>query len=552
MLNRLEISNYALIENVNLKLGNGFTVITGETGAGKSILLKALNLLLGERADTSVLNQSEKKCFLEAEFAIENLKLQAYFEENELDYSDNCILRREFTTSGKSRTFINDTPVQLNQIKELGQQLISIHTQHETLAIFNADFQRDTLDYYAGIDKDVARYKTKYSKYRSQVNELMVCKVKDQENRKEKDYIEFLLAELEEANLPGLDIEELRVQHAKIEHAEKIKNGIDFALSIFENDKIGPLVGVKTLLETFDDLKKYSPNFADTAARLLSVKIELDDLESEIARHGNEDYYSDEETAIIQDKLDKFNALSFKHNLREVEQLIELQRSLSDQLLDISNMEDQIKGLEKSIAELEKELLTTADEISEKRNRQKEALEKATNAILKKLAMPDAELQIEIARKDKISASGIDAVNYLFKTNLGGTFAPIKKVASGGELSRLMLALMSILSKSKDLPTLIFDEIDTGVSGEVAAKIATEFEEMGKKIQVIAITHLAQVAGRGAEHLHVSKYKSAHKTNTTVQLLNKEERINVLAQMISGEKITDIARENAIQLLKTS
>lgn len=549
MLKKLEISNYALIENVNLDFEKGFTVITGDTGAGKSILLKALNLLLGDRADTSVLRKSEKKCFLEAEFDIKNLTLKPFFDENELDFDDICIVRREFNTSGKSRAFINDTPVQLAQLKALGQALISIHAQHQTLDIFNADYQMDVLDHFAKINDETQAYKRDYQTYRKKVNRLAELQVKDKESRKEKDYLNFLLDELDAANLENTDYEELKAQSNRMENAERIDTAIRFAQSVFENENFGPSVGIKTLLETFEELKGYDPKYADTSARLLSLKIELDDLESEVNSLQNDDHFTSEESEIIREKIELFNALTFKHNMQTKEELIALKDSIQNDLNAISSVENELEKTEAEIAKLKTALLASATKIRTKRLKIIPRFEKQISELLTKVAMPEAELQVQLNELDKFGATGIDAIEFLFKTNLGGDFAPVKKVASGGELSRLMLCVLRVLSDTKKLPTLIFDEIDTGVSGEVAAKMAKEFVAMGEKIQVIAITHLAQVAGKGSKHLHVSKQIKDKKTTTSVQYITEENRINALARMISGEEITSAALENAAQLL---
>ncbi len=549
MLKRLDISNYALIENVNLHLNSGFTAITGETGAGKSILLKALNLLLGERADTAVLKQSEKKCVLEAELDISKLALSSFFKANELDYEEDCIIRREFNTAGKSRVFINDTPVQLTLLKTLGEKLISIHTQHQTLQILNAAFQLDVLDHFAGIEKLVTAYNKKYTSYREKVNTHIELKVKDAESRKEKDYLAFLLSELQAANLSKINLEELKQKSAKIENAEKIQTAISFAQSIFENDSFSPSIGIKTLIETFDDLKKFDPSFADISARLWSLKIELDDVEAEVNSSENGESYSEEEAVLIKEQLEQFNTLSFKHNLTEVEQLLELEKTIGADLNAIASLEANITALDLEIKSLEKELTKEAKTIQSKRKAATAKLEREVKTRLNNVAMPNAELNIELTEKERLGAAGLDSIDFLFKTNLGGNFSSIKKVASGGELSRLMLVILSILSEKKNLPTLIFDEIDTGVSGEVASKMAVEFEKMGEQIQVIAITHLAQVAGKGRSHLHVSKASTAGKTNTFVKSLQGDERIDVLASMISGEEITQAAKENAANLL---
>ena len=551
MLNRLEISNYALIENVALELHSGFTVITGETGAGKSILLKALNLLMGQRADTSVLRQNEKKCYLEAEFGIAKLQIKDFFERNDLDYENDCVVRREFTASGKSRCFVNDTPVSVNVLKELGEKLISIHSQHQSLDVFSSSFQMELIDHFSGIEKEVNEYRSKFRLYRKKVDQRIELILKDKESRKEKDYLEFLLKELEEAQLEDSNLEELQLRSAKIENAEKINESIRFIDSVFSNENYGPYNGIHSILESLDDLKKMDSGYVDLAARMLSIKIELNDIESEIAQKAGEFDFSEEDAQIVRDKIEKFNSLLYKHNLTDLEQLIELKSKISGQLSDIQLVEDELSTIDDEIKQLEQDLHQRATTIGKARRKRLSELEKLVSEKLSHLAMPDAELKIELQPKEQLGSNGLDEIEFLFKTNLGGQFSPLKKVASGGELSRLMLTILSIMSANKNLPTLIFDEIDTGVSGEVAAKIASEFQRMGEQIQLIAITHLAQVAGKGANHLHVSKSSSSDKTTTSVNNLKGEERITELAKMISGETITDAARENAINLLKT-
>lgn len=552
MLNRLEISNYALIDNVSLKLSDGFTVITGETGAGKSIMLQALNLLLGERADTSVIRQNEKKCFLEAEFDISKLQIQTFFEQHDLDYEKTCIVRREFSSSGKSRCFINDTPVQQSVLKELGERIVSIHSQHQTLQIFDGNFQMDLLDHYADIQNDVQEYRSIYRLYRKKVNEKIELEVKEREARKEKDYLEFLLNELETAKLEEGDLEDMQHKFQRIENAEQINEALSFAQSVFENDSIGPNASLKTLIETFEGLKEFDPKFADLAGRLLSLKIELKDIEAEVGRLNGDADIDPEEAVRIKEKIELVNALLFKHNLSTIEQLIELRNSIAAQLDGIQSVEDDLKKIGIEISALKKDLSERASKLSTQRQKNIASLEEQIREQLMDLAMEEAELKIALSPLDRLGPNGTDEVSFLVKTNKGGQFAALKKVASGGELSRIMLSLMSILARSRALPTLIFDEIDTGVSGEVAAKIAKVFKEMGQHLQLIAISHLPQVAGRGQQHLHVTKQSGNDKTTTTVIVLDGEQRVEQLARMISGEDLTEAAIENAKSLLKSA
>jgi DNA repair protein RecN (Recombination protein N) len=549
MLNRLDISNYALIENVSLNFKKGFTTITGETGAGKSILLKALELLLGERADTSVLKQSEKKCVLEAVFDVSKLSLKSFFEEYELDYEDQCILRREFTPSGKSRGFINDTPVQMAQLKELGQRLISIHSQHQTLELFSSEFQTEVIDAFSGIEAEVLDYRNLFQLYRRKVNEHIELKVKDMENRKERDYLSFLINELKAADLDNTNLDELKSKSDQVDNAEKISEQLGLSKSVFDNETYGPQIGINTILEAFEELKQFDSKYANIHARLLSLKIELDDLKNEIENHDAEFDLSDAEAVQIKEKMDLLNSLTFKHNLNEITALKDLLYKLQEKLNEIDSLEDHMHLLETEITELKSNLQEKAESISRSRKNSAVNLCEQIHTSLGHLAMENSELQLSFQRLEHLGPFGIDAIEFLFKANLGGTFLPIKKVASGGELSRLMLSIFTILSAHKNLPTLIFDEIDTGVSGEVASRIAAKFESLGEKIQLVSITHLAQVAAKGQQHLHVSKISDALKTVTSVVELKGENRITELAKMISGEEITEAARENALHLL---
>ena len=552
MLCRLEVSNYALIENVDLTFEKGFTVITGETGAGKSILLKALNLLLGDRADTTVLKQSANKCFLEATFDIAKLNLQDFFTENELDFDKHCIVRREFTSAGKSRCFINDTPVQVNVLKELGDKLISIHSQHQTLALFESDFQFDVLDNFAGTENLLLDYQKKFKEFKLTQQKLNQLQAEEAQNRKERDYKLFLFSELEQANLDKLDVEKLQSTHAKIQHAEKIATTLQNANDLLENEKIGPIDSVRNLILFFDELKNVDSKFNEIQSRLLSIKVELEDLQSDIQNEMESIEFSEEEILTVKEKMDLFNALVYKHNLNSVADLIVLRDQLSNEINAIESVEKQLADLEKSVKKQEQDLIKLANELSKKRLAKTSDLEKEVANLLSNVGMSDAAIQIDLNQNKELSIHGIDQIDIKFKTNRGGQFLTIKKIASGGELSRLMLAILSILSKTKNLPTLIFDEIDTGVSGEVASKMAAEFLRISKKIQVVSITHLPQIAAKGMTHLHVSKQTKANKTITQVKSVAGDERVLELAKMISGEKITDAAKENAMNLLNIS
>jgi len=549
MLCRLDISNYALIENLNLDFSSGYSVITGETGAGKSILLKALNLLMGERADAAVIKQNDKKCVLEAEFKVKNIISKSFFNTFDIDFEPQTIIRREFTPSGKSRVFINDTPVTLSTLKAFGDKLMKIHTQHQTLDLFSKQFQMELLDSFSGIEKEVVEYSKLYSIYKTQKQILIDLKLADAENRKEKDYVAFLLTELNDANLDSVNITELENEYNKIQNWSSIKEALDSATSIFQGSEGSPISGIDSLLTTLHPLQQIDSFYNELILRLNSTKIELQDIESDIDSKNDLDDLDEEKAVLVKEKIESINALSYKHNVNSITELIELRDKLAIQINGFGSVEIEIVELEESIANNQKQLHTQAVSIDKNRTCNIEPLQNSINTILHQLAMPNAELKIELVLIDELNTTGVNTIDFLFKTNLGGDYLQIKKSASGGELSRLMLAILVVLAKTKSLPTLIFDEIDTGVSGEVAAKMANVFEKLGQKSQLVAITHLPQIAGKGKVHYHVFKSDSEDKTRTKVVRLTDEGRIKELAKMMSGEKITESAIENAKQLL---
>jgi len=549
MLSKLDISNYALIDNVNLNFKTGFSVITGETGAGKSILLKALNLLLGERADYSVLKQNDKKCILEAEFKIKDIIPQSFFIDHELDYDTLTIVRREFATNGKSRIFINDTPTTLATLKLLGQQLVKIHTQHQTLELFNTSFQFEVIDAYSGLENKISSYLKLFQTHKKQIRKLADLTLQDSENRKEKDYLTFLVNELEEANLDGINIHTLENEYNKIQNWSAIKAALDSAISIFQEGDQSPVQSVNKLLTILLPLQKIEPIYNEFILRLNSLKIDLQDIESELESKNDLDDLDEDKAVEVKDKIENINSLSYKHNVNSIEELISLKNTLSEQIKGFGSVESEINSLQNTIKKNEQALKEQAQYIHTQREKNCQPLENDINSILEELGMPNAELKLDLSKSSNLNANGINTIDFLFKTNLGGDFLAIKKTASGGELSRLMLSILVIMAKTKQLPTLLFDEIDTGVSGEIAAKMATVFEKIGLNSQLISITHLPQIAARGNSHYHVFKADSDTKTSTKVEELKGELRVQELAKMISGEIVTASAIENAKQLL---
>jgi len=549
MLNRIDISNFALIDNISLDFKSGYSAITGETGAGKSILLKALNLLLGERADYSIIKTNEKKCVLEAEFDISNLKLQSFFDEWDIDHDPNTVIRREFSQNGKSRLFVNDTPVNLNTLKALGEKLVMIHSQHETLDLFDRKFQLDTLDAFASQLELVDQYSTIYKNYTQSKKRLEELKGLESENRKEQDYISFLLKEFEDAKVDKLDLNDLFSRYEKIENWTKIQTQLQSTLAALQNRDNTTSSSIQHSIDSIQEIVTLSDTYQSIQDRLKSIKIELDDIETELEAEASGQELDEDQAQLITEQVDQINSLLYKHNAKDSETLLSTKQDLEDKLLGFSSVETEITSLSESIQKLETSLIQLAEDLHIQRTKTIPNLQEKTNKILAELGMPDAELKIELEKTTDLLPTGFNRIEYLFKTNLGGQFLPISKTASGGELSRLMLSILHIISSVKQLPTLIFDEIDSGVSGEIAAKMANLFDKMGQSSQLIAITHLPQIAGKATSHFYVSKSNQNNKASTKVVELKSEERVNELAKMMSGETISDKAVENAKLLL---
>lgn len=551
MLNRLKISNFALIENLNLQFNSGYSVITGETGAGKSIILKALNLLLGDRADFSVIKIKDKKCIIEAEFNIINLQLESKFLEWDLDYDINTIIRREFTTSGKSRLFINDTPTTLTILKQFGAYIINIHTQHETLELFDKQFQLDTLDSFANITDLVKTYTSKYNNYLKQTKALLVLKEKANEQKKAQDYALFLIEEFDKVSFSKIDIDALLQEAEQINNWEHIQNQLQTSLTGLSDEQFNPSLTLKRCIESMTKISHLSADYKSLLDRFNSLKIEIDDVESELTNLVDSSDMDEERISIVQSQVQNINSLLHKHNCSNGPELAQVLTTLEGEINSFTNLGDEIDTLSNTISDERASLIELAKNLSHKRATHTEQFETSIQLILSELGMPNAELKLTITPSESLTKNGFDTMQYLFKTNLGGEFLPISKTASGGELSRLMLSILNIIASVRQLPTLIFDEIDTGVSGEVASKMANLFSKMGSNTQLISISHLPQIAGRAKSHYHVYKKTSANTTQTEVKLLNKDERIIELAKMMSGENISEKAIENAKQLLST-
>lgn len=550
MLQCLSIENYALIEKIEIQLDKGFTVITGETGAGKSILLGALSMLLGDRADSQVLLDKEKKCIIEGNFEIGNYQLEQFFQDNDLDYDTNLVIRREINQQGKSRGFINDTPVNIGILKDLGDKLIDIHSQHETLNIRNANFQIEIIDSFCKNQENLIKYRNFYSQW-NKINSQIENLLKEQEKIKnEQDYISFQYQEIEKLNLKKGEFIELEEEFKVLTHAEEIKSTLTKVSYLLNDNEINAYNLLTEVNNSFAKISEFHPTLISIFERLKSVQIEINDINREIDKYNENVVYDNERLTLISNRIDTVNRLVNKHHLSNADELIDLKQELYVKLDNINNFDEKVATLQKQSEELKKELIKIADIISKQRKQAIPNIENTITETLKQLAMPNAQFKVEHSIENTFTNNGIDKIKFVFTANKGSELKEISKVASGGELSRVMLSLKSLLSVNSVLPTIIFDEIDQGVSGETADKMGNILKKMSNVMQVIAITHLPQIAGKGNGHLYVYKDNTQHQTKTIVKKLKQEERIEQIARMMSGEKITESAIQTAKELLQ--
>lgn len=549
MLTSLSIKNFALIEQLEMNFSNQFSIITGETGAGKSILLGALGLVLGNRADLSSLKDKEQKCVIETHFNLSKYNLKPFFEANDLDYEEITIIRREILPSGKSRAFINDSPVNLEELKVLGTYLIDIHSQHQTQELSNEEYQIEILDAIASNRNVLTDYKQNLSSYKSTKSELKKLKENKDALSKEADYNSFLLEELLAANLKDGEQIELESMLEKLSNVEFIKENIDKSLAIANEEQIGVIQNLKEVKLSLQKIANLSTEFKDLSERVSSVLIEFDDITSELNSQAEKLVNDPEKLELVNQKLQVIYSLQKKHNVTSVTELLFIQNDLDNKVVLADDLENQISKLEN---QLEKDIVVLDDlafQISENRKKAIPVLTTQITEILSQLGMPNARFQFEIKTAPNFLVSGKDEVQLLFSANKGTDFGLLKKVASGGEMSRIMLAVKSILANYSKLPTIIFDEIDTGVSGEIAHKMGDIMKEMSKKMQVFAITHLPQIAAKGNQHYKVYKLDQGESTVSELKLLSQEERIVEIAEMLSGKDISDSALTHAKALL---
>jgi DNA repair protein RecN (Recombination protein N) len=549
MIQSLSINNFALIEKLTIDFSNGFSIITGETGAGKSILLGALGLVLGKRADLSSLKNKEEKCVIEAHFEISNYQLQAFFEANDLDYEDTTILRREILPSGKSRAFINDTPVNLQELQDLSEYLIDVHSQHQTQELSENQYQFQIIDAVASNANTIADYQTILKQYKKDFTALNVLKANLQEALKEQDYNTFLLNELQTVALQNTDQTVLEAEFEQLNNVEFIKENVHKALSIANEEQYGIMHLLHEMRNSLQKVIGFSSDYNSFFERINSVTIEMDDAVGELHKMSESLVDDPEKLARVQEKLQAIYALQKKHQVGTIEELLAIQTNLEQQVDALTTIETDIKLLEDSLRKTARALDVLAGNIHTNRTNAIPLLTKQWVAILAQLGMPNARFKIEIIPVDQYLSNGKSELQFLFAANLGSDFGLLKKVASGGELSRIMLATKAILANYSKLPTIIFDEIDTGVSGEIANKMGEIMKGMSQNMQVFAITHLPQIAAKGDTHFKVYKSIVSGHTITALKQLTAEERIVEIAQMLSGTEVSESALNHAKALL---
>lgn len=549
MITNLSIENFALIEKLSIQFSDGFSTITGETGAGKSILLGALGLVLGKRADLSSLKNKEQKCIIEAHFNIKNYNLKSVFENNDFDYDEETIIRREILPSGKSRAFVNDTPVNLNELQNLSNYLLDIHSQHQTQELSDDEMQFKILDFVASNNDLISEYYSNLKEYKKLNSELKSKSSFLQTILNEQEYNTYLLEELLSANLKSGDQEELESQFEKLNNVEFIKETITKTLALANEEQLGVLPNLKEIKNLFQKIASFSTEYSSLSERISSVQIEFDDIEKELNAVAETVYSNPEELELINQKLQLIYTLQKKHQVASVDELLVIQNELDNKVVSVVTLESEIEKIKVAISQFEEKLNNLAAKIHQNRVEAVPILSSKLLMILQQLGMENSRFDIQIIAKDDFLFNGKDEIQFLFSANKGSNFGMLKKVASGGEMSRIMLAVKSVLSQYSKLPTIIFDEIDTGVSGEIAHKMGQIMQEMSKSMQVMAITHLPQIASKGKRQFKVFKTTKENQTHTEIVLLSQEERVTEIAQMLSGSAVSESAIIHARELL---
>lgn len=550
MLQSLYIQNYALIEQLDISFESGFSVITGETGAGKSIILGAIGLLLGQRADVKSIRTGAQKCVIEARFNIAPYGMKSFFENNELEYDDECILRRELYASGKSRAFINDSPAQLSQMKELGEMLIDVHSQHQNLLLNKEGFQLNVLDLLAHDDTLLAHYQHVFRRWKEALRELERLQAEALQAKNDEDYLRFQLSQLEEASLKEGEQEELEQEAEMLSHAEEIKEGLYRVSGSMLSDEGGMISALKECCDTMHQLQRVYSAAEELSERLQSSYIELKDIAHEVENACDRVEFNPERLAEVNERLNTIYTLQQKHHVDTIKTLLALQSEYKEKLSDIDTSDERIKGLEEDCAKYRTEVDEQAALLTAARQKAARQVEAQMASRLIPLGMPNVRFQVETGQRKEPGLMGADTVNFLFSANKNGALQSISNVASGGEIARVMLSIKAMIAGAVKLPTIVFDEIDTGVSGEIADRMADLMQEMGNSNrQVLSITHLPQIAARGRAHYKVYKQDNETETNSHIRRLTDEERVEEIAHMVSGATLTEAALENARTLL---
>lgn len=549
MLKSLYIKNYALIDSLEIDFESGFSVITGETGAGKSIILGALSLILGQRADAKSIKQGESKCVIEGYFDISDYNLTEFFENLEIDYEPTCLLRRELLSSGKSRAFVNDTPVTLSDLKELGSQLIDIHSQHQNLLLGDTRFQMQIVDTLAGNKKLLKEYQSAFDDYKKAQKALDDLRNLSKRGKEEEDYLHFQYESLKTVALKSGEQEELEEELETLNHSEEIKIALYKIHSLLTDDEHGIVTALKDSLNTSQSLVDIYPKSEDIVQRIENSYIDLKDLGTEVERMGENIEFDPERLSLIQTRLDTIYTLQKRHSVDTIAQLIAIYEDLEHKIENIDSYDEQLEAIEKDLLLKTEKMLVLAKQLTDSRKAITGKFEKELVEKVAYLGMPNVQFKCEIIAEEQPNLYGMDDLLFLFSANKNVPLQPVAEIASGGEISRLMLCLKSMIAGAKALPTIIFDEIDTGVSGEIADKMGIIMKDMGTKMQVIAITHLPQIAARGKAHYHVYKSDSDDMTTTNLSRLSDKERLEEIARMLSGTTMTEAAIQNAKVLL---
>lgn len=550
MIKKLSVSNYTLIDELHIDFSAGFSVITGETGAGKSIILGALSLILGQRADLKSLRRSDEKAVIEGVFDIASYHLRDFFDENELDYDEGeCILRREILPSGKSRAFINDTPVSLAQLKTLGEQLIDIHSQHQNMLLADSRFQLRVVDTMAGDAALLADYREHYRRWRERLQAYTRLQEENRSGREEEDYLRYQLTQLDEAHLQEGEQEELEAELQTLQHAEEIKNELAVLQEFLHAEETGVVSLLNATLSRMRALSRLYPEVDEWAGRLESDYIDLKDIASTVDRSQENLNMDPERLTWVENRLDTYYSLQQKHRLASAAELLALRDSFAERLARIENYDEELAALKHEVDEAESQMRNLAERLTRVRKQSAADISHTLTERVKPLGMPHLQFEIEVSPRPQFDETGGDAIRFLFSANKNQPLQPVSEVASGGEISRLMLSLKALVAHAMALPTIVFDEVDTGVSGEIADKMARIMRDMSRCMQVISITHLPQVAAWGQTHYRVYKIDTATATATHLVRLTDSERVEEIARMLSGSSLTAAALDNARELL---